>query len=298
MPTISVIVPNYNHARFLRARIQSILDQTYRDFELILLDDGSRDGSVDIIESYRSQARVSHVVLNARNSGCTFRQWQRGLQLARGRYALLAESDDLAEPQLLERLVAPLEADPAVVLAYSQSHRMNADGVVTGSWLSHTNDLDPQRWTRDYVNDGLAEIRSFLVYKNTIPNASAVLFRKDAYRRCGGVAVDVPKCADWLLWLNLLLLGKVAFVATPLNYFRYHPGSVIATAAMPAAYYNSTLRREFDTCLRRVGADPDLIALNRHLLRRTLAKLAEWHLARGEVRATLGALTRLVGTAW
>src|SRR5437879_548872 len=76
MPTVSVIVPNYNHARYLRRRIDSILAQTYRDFELILLDDGSTDESRSILSEYGNDPRVK-IELNERNSGNTFKQWNK-----------------------------------------------------------------------------------------------------------------------------------------------------------------------------------------------------------------------------
>src|SRR5580704_3035040 len=116
MPTISVIVPNYNHARFLPKRIESIIHQTFQDFELILLDDCSSDDSRSILAQYAGDPRV-RIEFNRENSGSTFKQWNRGVRLAQGKYVWIAESDDYADPQLLERLVAILEANPAVAYA-------------------------------------------------------------------------------------------------------------------------------------------------------------------------------------
>ena len=103
MPTVSVIVPNYNHARFLPQRIESILRQTYQDFELILLDDCSTDDSRAVLSQYASEPRV-RIQFNEVNSGSTFRQWNKGVRLARGKYVWIAESDDYADERLLERL--------------------------------------------------------------------------------------------------------------------------------------------------------------------------------------------------
>ena len=111
MPTVSVIVPNYNHARFLPQRIETILRQSYQDFELLLLDDCSTDDSRAILSQYASDPRV-RLEFNEMNSGSPFKQWNKGVRLARGKYVWIAESDDYADPQLLERLVAVLEADP------------------------------------------------------------------------------------------------------------------------------------------------------------------------------------------
>ena len=98
MPQVSVIVPNYNHASYLRQRIESIINQTYQDFELIILDDCSTDHSKEIIESYRNHPRVNQIVYNTENSGSTFKQWNKGVELAEGECIWFAESDDWCEP--------------------------------------------------------------------------------------------------------------------------------------------------------------------------------------------------------
>lgn len=77
MPTVSVIVPNYCHAPYLEQRIESILQQTFQDFELILLDDCSTDGSREILERYRNHPKVSGIFYNERNSGSPFKQWKK-----------------------------------------------------------------------------------------------------------------------------------------------------------------------------------------------------------------------------
>src|SRR5712671_345349 len=112
-PTVSVIIPNYNHARFLRQRVDSVLGQTFQDFELILLDDCSTDERQSIIPENAADPRV-RMEFNEKNSGSTFKQWNKGVRLARGEYVWIAESDDYAEPQLLEKLVSRLNAEPSV----------------------------------------------------------------------------------------------------------------------------------------------------------------------------------------
>src|ERR1700738_1634065 len=111
MPRVSVIVPNYNHARFLRRRMESVLRQTYRDFEVILLDDCSTDESRSILSEYAGDPRV-RLEFNEKNSGSPFKQWNKGVALASGEYGWIAESDDYADERLLERLVAVLDHEP------------------------------------------------------------------------------------------------------------------------------------------------------------------------------------------
>lgn len=225
MPAVSVIVPNYNHARFLRKRIDSVLQQTFQDFELILLDDCSTDNSRSILSSYARDTRV-RTEFNEANSGSSFKQWNKGVWLARGEYVWIAESDDYADERLLERLTAVLDAEPEVAYAYCRSWSVTDDGRLDGFAGPHLNDVDPQRWTKDYCADGQEECRNYLVRTTTVPNASAVVFRKARYKRVGGADESLRLCGDWKLWAAMALTGKVAYLAEPLNYFRSHGASV------------------------------------------------------------------------
>jgi glycosyltransferase involved in cell wall biosynthesis len=225
MPTVSIIVPNYNHARFLPKRIGSILEQTYQDFELILLDDCSTDESRAILTQYANDPRV-RIEFNETNSGSTFKQWNKGVRLARGKYVWLAESDDYADERLLERLVAVLDKEPAVTLAYCQSWRILDDGQLDGLADYYLDYLDPQRWKADFCTDGREECESYLICSNTIPNASAVVFRREIYERVGGADESLRLCGDWKLWASMVLEGKVSYLGEPLNYYRTHNKSV------------------------------------------------------------------------
>ena len=227
---ISIILPNYNHERYLRERIESILNQSYQNFELIILDDLSSDNSRDIINTYKNHPKVSHVLFNKENSGSTFKQWNKGIDLAEGDWIWIAESDDLAEVDLLDNLVKGIECYPKTVLAYCQSSRINSEGKITGSWKDWTKNL-PLDFNKNFNYEGKTFITSALIDRNVIPNASAVLFRKDIYYEVKKVDQDIRYNADWLLWLKILLKGDVFFCAKELNNFRYHSESVIAKSA-------------------------------------------------------------------
>jgi glycosyltransferase involved in cell wall biosynthesis len=225
MPAVSVIVPNYNHARFLRRRIDSILAQTFQDFELILLDDCSTDNSRFILRESVSDPRV-RLEFNEVNSGSPFKQWNKGVRLAQGKYVWIAESDDYADSRLLERLVAVLNNEPAVTFAYCQSWRVIDDDRLDGFADFYLDFLDPHRWKADFSVDGHEECRNFLLFTNTVPNASAVVFRRAAYERVGGADESFRLGGDWKLWASMALAGGVAYLSEPLNYFRYHDTSV------------------------------------------------------------------------
>ena len=220
-PKVSVIVPNYNHARFLRQRIDSILNQTFQDFELILLDDASADDSHSILSSYASNPSV-RLEFNEQNSGNTYRQWNKGVRLARGKYVWIAESDDCAELRFLEKLLALLDADTAVQLAFCRSRAVTEEGETDGFaefrfWAS-----DQDCWSADYCRDGSEVCRNYMIRTNIVLNASAALFRKSAYASVGGADENFRLMSDWKLWASMMLQGKVAYLSEPLNYYRFH----------------------------------------------------------------------------
>ena len=120
-PKVSVIVPNYNHAPYLRQRLDSIINQTFRDFEVIVLDDASTDDSREIIQTYAGYPMFRFLFNETRN-GSAFKQWQKGLESARGEYVWFAESDDCASPYFLSKLLPILENDKSLGLVYCQSY--------------------------------------------------------------------------------------------------------------------------------------------------------------------------------
>jgi glycosyltransferase involved in cell wall biosynthesis len=225
MPTVSVIVPNYNHARFLRHRIDTIFAQSYQGFELILLDDCSTDGSRSILSEYASDPRV-RLEFNQENSGSTFKQWNKGVGLARAEYVWIAESDDYADKHFLERLLPILQNYPQVQFAYCRSWSVTEDNQLDGFADTNYSGLDQICWDADFHADGQDLCRRYMVRGNIVQNASAVLFRRAAYIRAGGADDTIRLCGDWRLWASLMLTGEVAYLAEPLNYFRFHAATV------------------------------------------------------------------------
>ena len=218
-PKVSVVIPNYNHARYVSERIDSILGQTFNDLELLILDDASTDDSHKELARYWSRPRV-RIVVNSRNSGSAFPQWNRGISLSKGEYLWIAESDDSADPRFLETLIPLLDEQSDVGLAYCQSRLINKESVEIGDSLDWTSDLDPERWKSDFINDGTDEIRRYLIHKNTIPNASAVIARRSVLLKVFPVDTSFKLCGDWMHWGKMLLHAGVAYVAEPLNYWR------------------------------------------------------------------------------
>lgn len=242
MPNVSVIVPNYNHARFLRQRLDSILAQTYQDFELILLDDCSTDESGEILREYASHPKVAHLEFSEKNSGSTFKQWNKGVRVAQGKYVWIAESDDYADSRLLERLVAILDGEPNVMFAYCRSWRVDEDGRTDGFGDYYLADLRPEHWASDYRAEGRALCAEYFVRRNIVPNASAVLFRKAAYEQAGGADESLRMCGDWKVWASMALTGDVAYISEPLSSFRVYAESIWGKGRRQGLAAEETLR--------------------------------------------------------
>ncbi|WP_052391733.1 glycoside hydrolase family 99-like domain-containing protein [Paraburkholderia bannensis] len=241
MPKVSVIVPNYNHAPFLRRRLDSIYGQTYKNIEVLLLDDCSPDESRAVLDEYAAAyPEVTRTLYNTTNSGGVFRQWAKGIQAASGKLVWVAESDDYCDEHFLERLVRCFD-DEAVLLAYGYSQFVDRDeDPIEGDFHLYLSDLEgADKWKGNYLETAHNEVKTALGIKNTIPNASSVLFRRP---------VDLPLlqdeswlsmrvAGDWVFYLHVLRGGKIAYRSDAINFFRRYPGSTADTTYKKEIFY-------------------------------------------------------------
>lgn len=219
---VSVILPNYNHALYLQQRIESILGQSFSDFELIILDDCSTDNSREIIEVYRSNPHVSHIIYNGVNSGSTFVQWQKGFDLAKGRYIWIAESDDFADKFFLETLVDGLKKDPSAVLAFSGILYVDNEGRELRRSLVGD--------TIEFFYRGTDFIKDRMLSGNAIVNASSALFVRDVLNMIPDNYKKLKAAGDWLFWIEVARCGNVYENKQHLDYFRQHGNEVTPKA--------------------------------------------------------------------
>jgi glycosyltransferase involved in cell wall biosynthesis len=228
MPLVTVIIPNYNHEKFLHQRIESVLCQTFQDFEIIIFDDNSTDNSIDVLNSYKNNPKVSHFIINEVNSGSPFKQWQRGLDLAKGKYLWIAETDDFANQDFLKHTVSELEKEASASLCYTDSVIVNGQGVEIGLWSLNKNIFfKTQKWSTKHTNNGLDEILDFLLYKVTINNISAVLFSTTFFKKLDFDALGKFKNAgDLFTYISLCLQGDVCYIPLPLNNYREHENNI------------------------------------------------------------------------
>ena len=220
-PVVSVIVPNYNYAPFLDERLSSIYNQTFKEFEVIILDDASTDDSLAIIEKYRSKPNTS-VVLNKVNSGSPFRQWQKGITAAKGEIIWIAESDDFSAPDFLA-LMLPFFNHPEVALAHCNSNIIDENDNITGDYTDYHRKLDFNHWKYNYRVKSTQEINFGLGVKNSILNVSSVIFRKEAIPPDIFIKLEAFKFSgDWLFYIELLKGRQIAYCHEKLNFHRRH----------------------------------------------------------------------------
>jgi glycosyltransferase involved in cell wall biosynthesis len=226
---VSVIIPNYNHAAFLKERIESILNQTYTDYELIILDDCSTDNSRDIIEQYRLHPKVSHIEYNETNTGSPFRQWQKGIEMAKGEWIWIAESDDDAEPAFLETLLSCIQKYPTAGIIYSNSYKEETDPTNRfKTTAEETNfDFNISDWDHSHLIKVEKAINSYLCKKNIILNASSALMKKKHLIEFLPETTNMKYYADWYLYIRIAAISDIWYCHQLLNTFRRHPESII-----------------------------------------------------------------------
>lgn len=255
-PTVSVIVPNYNYASFLAQRLDSILAQTFTDFEVIILDDHSTDNSREVIESYRNHPRISRIVYNTENSGSPFVQWNRGVELAVGEWIWIAESDDYADRHFLKCLMDEVDHVPNAVIAFSHSHFVDVNGNDLG-YNAHAEHGD-----KIEVYDGQHFVKRKMLWRNYIFNASMTIFKKSVYLQVDKSFTHYRSCGDWLLWTNICLKGDVIECFNLLNSFRQHNNSTTAKAGKVGNDW-----REVSEILHEFAQSQDLSPLLRRCFR-------------------------------
>lgn len=230
-PRISVVVPNFNYARFLPHRISTILNQELPVWEIIFLDDASTDTSVEIATTLLKDCGIHYRIVRCEeNSGSVFDQWQKGVELARGNIVWIAEADDWSSARFT-KVAAAAFADPDVVVSYTQSNQVNQNSeILCPHYLDYVTDIDRDRWRRAFVNEGRLELNDGLSVKNTLPNVSGVLFRREALAATLAQHMDEIRsyrvAGDWCAYVHLAAQGKFAFDPRPLNYHRRHAQSV------------------------------------------------------------------------
>jgi glycosyltransferase involved in cell wall biosynthesis len=204
----SVVIPNYNHGQYVGNAIRSVLGQEYRDFEIIVVDDGSTDNSRDVVAQFGDQVRY----IWQENQGLSAAR-NTGLEAAKGAYIGLLDADDMYEPDFLSSLVSVLEANP------------DADGIFCGyRFVDHLNNPLPQVEAR-LIPDGQL-YRALLDGNFLVPES--MLVRRRCYKNVGLFDETLRACEDWDMWLRITSRHKIVGTTKVLTRHRILPGSMSA----------------------------------------------------------------------
>jgi len=216
-PVVSIVTPSYNQAEFLEETIRSVLDQDYPAVEYVVVDDGSTDGSVEIVRRHADRIAWWTQQPNAGQVAAI----NRGFERTSGEYMGFINSDDTLLPGALTAMVAALESEPDVVMVYGDALYTNAHSHETGYLPSRT--WDPERMVRRADN-------------HVVQPSS--LWRRSAWERAGPLNERGYYFFDFEFYLRLSALGPVRRLARPLSTYRTHAGSkTMGSGARKAADY-------------------------------------------------------------
>ncbi len=217
VPLVSIGIPTYNGARYLRESVDSVLAQTFKDFELVIIDDGSSDETCVIAEEYaRKDARVS-AVRNSKRLGLVA-NFNRCIELTKGAFVCVWHQDDVMMAQNIERKVELLEANPRVGFVHSNVLMIDDQGrVLSEHWESDSR--------RDHVCTGWEFFSKMIEPDKNYVCCPSVLARRECYKNLGRFREELFFACDWELWMRFSLEYDVGCLGTPLIQFRRHEAS-------------------------------------------------------------------------
>ena len=230
---ISVVIPNYNYARFLYQRVYSILAQDYKIYELIILDDKSKDDSKKVIDKLEKNLKPYiniKTVFNDKNSGSAFKQWEKGFDEASGDYVWICEADDYCNKHFLKKAVQPIKSDNKIVISYSNTAFIDVLGnTILKTIIPEIDIQKSNHWVNSYINDGINEILNYSYLNCTIANVSSAIIKNDNYKEYFKMSGEYHQAGDWLFYVNIMQKGKIAYNSEVLNYYRVHGNNVSST---------------------------------------------------------------------
>jgi glycosyltransferase involved in cell wall biosynthesis len=210
-PRVSVVVPSFNNASFIEATMDSILAQTFEDFELVVADHSSVDGTWELLQHYGTDPKVR--LLRTEAGGGAPRNWERVTAAARGELLKLVCGDDVIYPDCLRMQVAAMDANPSVVLVAAQRDLIDAHGAIlmSGRGLAGlTGAVAGREAVRHTVVAG----------SNIFGEPACVLLRRQALQDAGGWDGNHPYVIDEATYVNVLLRGDFLGIDMPLAAFR------------------------------------------------------------------------------
>lgn len=211
-PAVSICIPTYNYATLLPRAVESCLEQTFEDFELLVYDDASTDNTVEVMQQYLSDPRVTLVVQDE-NQGL-FGNFNQSAAKARGRYVKYLCADDWLDPRFLELSVPLLDARPEVQLLTTAHWHVNYEGEITSEQIGP--------FGSGPIDSATHAAEQLALWGNVVGMPTNTLIRRDALERVGYFDARYAPGADVHLWLKLLAEGDMAWIPEKLCYWRIH----------------------------------------------------------------------------
>lgn len=216
---VSVIIPNYNHSIYLKKRIETVLQQSYQHFEVILLDDASTDDSLAIINQYKQHPKISHIILNKKNSGSPFVQWKKGIDLAKGTYIWIAESDDYSDLNFLEKAMNLFANHKKLSLVFCNS-------IIEDLIKNTSKKLISNKKSGLYSNNNSLFLYDWFFNNNEfrIVNASSCVFKTDCInQKILEKITNHRYSGDKLFWASMLIdYPDFGYLEEVLNFHTFH----------------------------------------------------------------------------
>jgi len=244
-PTVSVIIPTYNRANLIGRAIQSVLNQTYKDFELIIVDDGSTDNTKEVIKEFQKKDKKINYIRHEKNKGGSAAR-NTGIKLARGAYIAFLDSDDEWLPEKLERQIKAFEESGSQV------------GVIyTEFAVVSTNGKSMRERNKNLRYQGLrGSILEELLISNCVGTTSTVMVKRECFKEVGGFDEALWSCQDWDLWLRLAKVYQFKYIPSFLVNVYVH-GNQITTDVDAGA---KGLERLLDKHYRLFARDKKLLS--------------------------------------
>ena len=203
-PKVSVIIPNYNYEKFIAATVESVLSQTYGNIEIIIIDDGSKDNSLEVLKQFGDKIRV----IEQKNAGVSVAR-NHGVSLSTGEYIAFLDADDIWLPEKLERQIEKFNSDAEIGLVHCSMTLINPKEEPIGE-----------------MNNGQEGFVSeeFLLFERgvVVGAGSTALVKRSIFDEVGGFDLRLSTAADWDFCYQVSRKHKIGFVPEPLVLYRMH----------------------------------------------------------------------------
>lgn len=225
MPKISVVMTSYNHKEYIGLAIESILNQTFSDFEFIIVDDNSTDGSQKTIKKYEQTDSRIKAIYRKENFGNYVSATNYAVSQANADLIVLSQCDDYAEATQLEELYNAHQKNPQCKVIYSCSRLVDSDG----KHLMYDYDVREEKFKYHCIQDTMIvkeKMLLFLLQSCVIPNLSATMIDKKLFEELSGLSNHYMVLADWDLWIRCTQKTDFFYIRKPLNNFRQHDTTI------------------------------------------------------------------------